>query len=130
MNTLVLLVAASCSPGADPLPVMETRTYPVPTSISAATQEWSGAPQQSRPRFFARLRERFSRRSHAMEGPSPQLSGYSQGIPGYNTLSPGLIASPGTSMGDANPPIIYPSQPSSAPTSSSTLQRMPTGQPF
>jgi hypothetical protein len=128
MNTLVLLVAASCTPAADPLPVRETRPY-VPRSISAATQEWPDAPQESHPRFFARLRGLFSRRSRTTGGPSPELSGYSQGIPVNSTFSPGPITSPGTSMGDTNSPIVRP-QPAFAPTNSPTLQRMPTGQPF
>lgn len=129
MNTLVLLVAASCAPAADPLPVMGSGSYTVPSSIRAATQEWSDAPQENRPRFFARLRARFNRRSHAAEGPSPGLSGYSQGIAGNSTISPGPITSPGTSMIDTNAPIFRP-QPSSTIPSSPTLQPMPTGQPF
>jgi hypothetical protein len=100
MNTLVLLVAASCTPAADPLPVMETAPYTVPNSIRAATQEWSDGPQENRPRFFARIRARFGRRSRAAEGPSPGLSGYSQGITGNSTISPSPIASPGTSMAE------------------------------
>lgn len=129
MNTFVLLVAASCTAAADPLPVMETRTYPVPSSISAATQEWPDTPQESRPRFFARLRGLFSRRSRATAGPSPEFSAYSPGIPGNSTISPVPMASPGISMEDTSPQIIRP-QPASVPTSSPTLQRMPSGQPF
>ncbi len=129
MNTLVLLVAASCTPGADPLPVMDTRQYAVPRSVSAASQDLLDVPQESRPRFFARLRGLFGRRSHSTTGPSPEMSGYSQGIPVNGTMTPGPIASPGISMGDANTPIFRP-QPAFAPTSSPTMQRMPTGQPF
>ncbi len=130
MNTLVLLVAASCTPAADPMPVMETRSYPVPSSVSAASQEWSGAPQESRPRFFARLRNLFSRRSQTIEGPSPDLSGYSQGVPMNSAaITPGPITSPSISTGNTNSSIFRP-QPASAPASSPILQRMPTGQPF
>jgi hypothetical protein len=128
MNTLVLLVAASCSPGADPVPVMEPTPY-IPRSVSAAMQDWPEAPQQSHPRFFARLRGLFSRKSHAPEGQSPEPPIYSQGIPVNGTISPAPIASPGMSMGDPNTTIFHP-QPAFTPTSSPTQQRMPTGQPF
>jgi hypothetical protein len=128
MNTLVLLVAATCSPAADPQPIMQTTPY-VPRSVSAATQEWPDARQETHPRFFARLRGLFSRKSRATESHSPELSGYSQGIPVNGTLSPAPIASPGMSMGDTNSPIFHP-QPAFAPTNSPTSQRMPTGQPF
>ena len=64
-----------------------------------------------------------------MGGSSPELSGYSQGIPGNNTIIPGSITSPGISMEGANYPMLRP-QPSFAPTSSPTMQPMPTGQPF
>ncbi len=129
MNTLVLLMAASCTPAADPMPVMDTRQYAVPRSVTAASQDLSDAPQESRPRFFARLRGLFGRRSHTTGGPSPEMSGYSQGIPVNGTMISGPVASPGISMGDANTPIFHP-QPASAPMSSPMMQRMPTGQPF
>ena len=129
MNTLVLLVAASCTPAADPMPVMDTRQYAVPRSVSAASQEWSGASQESRPRFFARLRGLFGRRSHNTGAASPEMSAYSQGIPVNGTMTSDPIASPGISMGDANTPIFHP-QPASAPMSSPIMQRMPSGQPF
>jgi hypothetical protein len=129
MNTLVLLVAGCCAPAADPLPVMETTPYAVPRSITAATQDWPETPQQNRPRFLARLRGRFSRKSRAVDGRSPELSGYSQGIPGNSTISPAPSAFGGILMGDTNPPTFNP-QPSSVPTSSPTMQRMPTPQPF
>lgn len=129
MNMIVLLVAASCTPAADPLPVMETGPYAVPSSIRAATQEWPDASQANRPRFFARVRGLFGRRSRAMQSPSPGLSGYSQGMAGNSTIIPGPISSPGTSMADTNPPIFH-SQPSSALPSGPTLRPMPAGQPF
>ncbi len=127
MNTLVLLMAVSCTPAAGQTPVMETRPYAVPASVSAASQEFTGAPQESRPRFFARLRGLFSRKPRTVEGPSAEMSGYSQGIPVNGAISP--MASPGMPMGDANSMIFRP-QPTAMPVGNSTMQRMPTGQPF
>lgn len=130
MNTLVLLVAATCAPAADPLPVMETRTYPVPTYSNTGTQEWSGPPQESRPRFFARLRGLFSRRSQVTDGSSANLSGYSPSMTGNGTVvAPSSMASPGTATGNTSPSILQ-SQPTYTPTGSPALQRMPAGQPF
>lgn len=130
MNTLVLLVAASCTPAADPLPVMDTRTYPVPAYTSAGAQDMSAMPQESRPRFFARLRGLFSRKSHTTDIQSPDLSGYSRSAIGNGpAIAPVPMASPNLSTGNANP-SNFGSQPAYAPASSPTLQRMPTGQPY
>ena len=130
MNTLVLLVAASCTPASDPLPVMETRPYAAPGYTSAAAQDLSATPQESRPRFFARLRGLFSRKSHATDIQSADLSGYSQSAIGNSpAIAPVPMASPNISTGNTNP-SNFGSQPAYAPASSPTMQRMPTGQPF
>lgn len=130
MNTLVLLVAASCTPAADPPPVMETRMYPVPAYSSAGVQELSATPQESRPRFFARLRGLFSRKSHAADASSPYLSGYSPYTTGKGpALAPSPMASPNLSTGNTNP-TTYGSQPAFAPSNGPDLQRMPTGKPY
>lgn len=130
MNTLVLLVAATCTPGADPLPAVETRPSAGPTYINPGVQEWSGPPQESRPRFFARLRGLFSRKSQTMDAAPPDLSGYSQGaIRNGAVNAPNSIVYPNASTGKTNSSIFRP-QPAYAPPSSPELQRMPTGQPF
>lgn len=130
MNTLVLLVAASCTPASDPLPVMETRPYAVPGYANAGAQDLSAMPQESRPRFFARLRGLFSRKSHATDIQSPDLSGYPQSAIGNGSaIAPVPMTSPNISTGNTNPSTFRP-QPAYAPASSPTMQRMPTGQPF
>lgn len=133
MNTLVLLVAATCTPGADPQPITEIRPYAAPTYVNsgAGVQEWSGTPQESRPRFFSRLRGLFSRRSQTIEAAPASPSGYYQGMPrnGAASFTPNaMIAPPSISTNNSNPTILH-SQPAFAPANGPEVQRMPAGQP-
>ena len=143
MNTLACLLLATCTPGADPIPVIDSRTAPM-TSYSSygngsygnanyGMQDWSNPQQENRPRFFARLRNLFSRKSQGMDSRiSESSSGYPYQMTGNPTMGNTIISSspmPASSTVNNFTPSTIPSQRTFTPSNGSGMQRMPTGQP-
>ena len=134
MNTLAFLILTTCTPAADPMPVIDSRLSAVPTYGNYGSQEFTNPNQESRPRLFPRLRGLFSRKPQGMDS---RITETSSGYPYQMTTNPTMgntiinstpMPLPSTA---GNPIISTPirSQPTFTPSSSSGLQRMPTGQP-
>jgi hypothetical protein len=136
MNTLVLLMATSFASAGDPVTVIQYSPTPTPASVSPDTG-WTGQSQDSRPRFFPRIRALFSRRSQTGDQmPPDSYPSYQRGasvstaVPNSTVISPAPISSsPSVYSGPTGPSISAPAASSSTP-SYSTPQRMPTGNPF
>jgi hypothetical protein len=78
MNTLVLLLATAGAPAAQPVESM------TPTSVPSGYQAgMTEQPQDSRPRFFSRIRGFFSRRPSGSDAaPQDSFPGYQGGMGG------------------------------------------------
>src|SRR5947209_3714468 len=82
MNALVLLLMTSV-PAADPLPATTAAPAPFP-SYTYGQGSWSGQSEDSRPRFFGRIRGLFRRRSEGTNQVAPDTApAYSSS---WNTL--------------------------------------------
>jgi hypothetical protein len=134
MNTLAFLLLTTCTPAADPMPVIDSRLSAVPTYGNYGSQEFTNPTQENRPRFFPRLRGLFSRKPQGMDNRITESSSAypyqmtTNGAMGNTIISSTPMPLPSTS---ANPITSTPihSQPIITSPSSSGLQRMPTGQP-
>lgn len=134
MNTLAFLLLTTCTPAADPMPMIDSRLSAVPSYGNYGSSEITNPTQESRPRFFPRLRGLFSRKPQGMDNRiTESSSAYPYQMTTNPTMGNTIISStpmplPSTA---ANPIISTPiqSRPTSTPSSSSGLQRMPTGQP-
>jgi hypothetical protein len=134
MNTLAFLLLTTLTPGADPVPVISSQPAPLPGYGNYGATEWSNPSQESRPRFFGRLRNLFSRKSQGMDSRvTESTANYPYQMTGNGTMSgtvftPSPISTPSTPVPSPNTTSIR-SQPVFTPSSGSSLQRMPTGQP-
>jgi hypothetical protein len=140
MNTLVLLMATTLTPGGDPVQVVQYSGAPM-SSYSYADNGSAGQPEGRR--WFPRLRAMFSRRSQSSDQvPTDAAPAYPRASFGAGAISgpvsapvsepvlnPTPVASPRYSSVPVGPSINTPSV-TPVPTGATPPQRMPTGNPF
>jgi hypothetical protein len=147
MNSLLMLVLTVSTPGADPMPVIQSTPTMAPSYQSGDSSWFSRF--RSRPSLLSRLRDRFGHSSGTESYPSGTMTSYpsTSGVPGTMTSgriapvpvsTPGASSTPsyGTSSGSAYTPgrpysagSVYSSgsmyNGASSPVSTTTPQRMP-----
>src|SRR5262249_53997174 len=116
MNTFVVLLMMTGTPGVDSMPI--TGSVPSANFVESGESERKSA---SRPRFFGRIQGFFSRRSRASDRSSPPSSPSQNGVvemgPVNDTIAiPGPMVLPSIASGQVSPSIIRPeSSPQSFP---------------
>jgi hypothetical protein len=135
MNAIVVLLMTASTTAADPMPVVQGTTTPVPV-YSYSEPMSSGTTDNGRPRLFGRIRKLFRRGSQ----PSEQMpvttytttpSGSTVSNVWGGSMAPPLAGSPAaTSSGTTTAtPVLRPVPTSTSPDSGSA-KRMPAGSPF
>ena len=129
MNPLVVLLMAASTTAADPLPVAQGTTTPVPV-YSYSEPASAGTTDSSRPRLFSRIRKLFRRGSQpADESPvtaAPAATRVNTSVWGTTSPQPVTSVVPNTTVPLRPVPAVTPPPEIGSPAA----QRMPTGSPF